>query len=201
MTRVAILDYGTGNLHSLANGLRHAGADVRVESEPGRAMSADALVLPGVGAFAPAAARLRGSRGALRAALESGLPCLAICLGMQLLFDCSDEGDGDGLGLVEGRVTRVNARRVPHMGWNTVVPATDALVARAGLRSAYFAHTFACRPAQERVVTAWTEHDGDRLPAIVRVARTVGVQFHPEKSSSAGVAFLRAFCSDAKGAA
>lgn len=199
--RLAILDYGVGNLHSLANGLLHAGARVSVEPDPGRAMAAEALVLPGVGAFTPAAVRLHDRREALRTALETGLPCLAICLGMQLLFERSDEGQGAGLGLIQGCVTRVSARRVPHMGWNTIEPETDTLVARAGLRSAYFAHTFACRPAREGVVSAWTSHDDDRFPAIVRVSRTVGVQFHPEKSSHAGIAFLRAFCDEARGAA
>lgn len=199
--RLAILDYGVGNLHSLANGLSHAGADVSVEPDPGRALDAEALVLPGVGAFAPAADRLHDRREVLRTALERGLPCLAICLGMQLLFDRSDEGEGAGLGLIQGPVTRVSARRVPHMGWNTIEPETDPLVARAGLRSAYFAHTFACRPARTDVVSAWTSHGGDRFPAIVRVGRTVGVQFHPEKSSHAGIAFLRAFCDEARRAA
>ncbi|HSA56324.1 MAG TPA: imidazole glycerol phosphate synthase subunit HisH [Gemmatimonadaceae bacterium] len=195
--RVAILDYGVGNLHSLANGLSAAGAEVQLERDPARATDAAALVLPGVGAFATAAARLDAGRDALRAALEAGLPCLAICLGMQLLFEASDEGEGSGLGLVEGRVTRVTATRVPHMGWNRVETTTEHLATRAGLRSAYFAHAFACRPRLDSVVSAWTSHDGDRFPAIVRVRRTVGVQFHPEKSSRAGIAFLRAFCEEA----
>ena len=195
--RLAILDYGVGNLHSLANGLSYAGADVCLEPDPGRALGAEGIVLPGVGAFAPAAARLGTQREALRAALAAGFPCLAICLGMQLLFERSAEGEGAGLGLIEGQVTRLSARRVPHMGWNTLEPGSDPLLARSALRSAYFAHASVCRPAHVGVISAWTSHDDDRFPGIGRVGRTVGVQFHPEKSSREGIAFLRAFCDEA----
>jgi glutamine amidotransferase len=130
----------------------------------------------------------------MRAAIQGGLPTIGICLGMQLLFDASDEGGGVGLGVIPGRVTRLNALRVPQIGWNDVDPRGDEpLFVDAPLPIAYFANSFVCRPTDERSVIAWTTHEGDRFPAAVRVGETVGVQFHPEKSSSHGVSFLHAF--------
>jgi glutamine amidotransferase len=188
-----ILDHGAGNLHSLAGALASSGADVRIESDVLRACSGDALVIPGVGGFAPVAARLESSRDVLRDALSSGLPCLSICLGMQLLFGKSEEGEGVGIQLIEGETTRVKADRIPHMGWNRVessdAPFSDSLM--------YFAHSFVVRPLDAGVVTAWTTYDGDRFPAIVRMANTIGVQFHPEKSGSVGRRFLAVWLEEA----
>ncbi len=191
--RVSLFDYGAGNLHSLARALELGGAEVRLDTDARAALDADALVLPGVGAFGAAVARLAPARAALAEALSRGLPCLGVCLGMQLLFDVSEEGEGAGLGLVRGRVTRLRARRVPQMGWNDVEAPSDPLLARAPLGLAYYAHGFVCRPDDPSVVRAWCRHEGDRFPAMVRVGNTVGVQFHPEKSGRAGVAFVQAF--------
>jgi glutamine amidotransferase len=195
--RVTVFDYGAGNLHSLVKALEAAGADVRVEPDPARAVdegTTDALVLPGVGAFAAAAERLAPGREAMRDALARGLPALGICLGMQLLFDASDEGPGDGLGVIPGRVTRIDAARVPQIGWNTIDEARDPLFAASHLDVAYYANSFVCRPAEgDAPVIAWSEHDGDRFPAAVRRGATVGVQFHPEKSSTPGLAFVQEF--------
>jgi glutamine amidotransferase len=192
--RVTIFDYGAGNLHSLAKGLAAAGAAVAIEADPLRAVRAtDALVLPGVGAFAQAAERLAPGRAAIQRALRAGLPCLGVCLGMQLLFDASEEGPGAGLGVVAGNVTRLRARRVPQIGWNAVDAADDPLFARAPLSIAYYANAYVCRPTSAAAVIAWSTHEDDRFAAAIRTGRTVGVQFHPEKSSSAGVRFLRAF--------
>jgi imidazole glycerol-phosphate synthase subunit HisH len=190
--RVTILDYGAGNLHSLAKALDEGPWSVHVETNSIAAANCDLLVLPGVGAFGHAAASLAPGRDALRDAIRGGLPCVGICLGMQLLFDGSDEGTGAGLGVIEGRVTRVRARRVPHIGWSAIEDASDTAFERAPLGIAYYANGFACRPTRADVVRAWTSHDGDRFPAMVREGNAVGVQFHPEKSSRAGVAFLRA---------
>lgn len=189
--RVTLFDYGAGNLHSLAKALERPGTDVRIEADPARALATDALVLPGVGAFGAAAARLSPGREAMRDALAGGLPCFAVCLGMQLLLEASDEGEGAGLGLIPGRVRTLAAKRVPHMGWNGFEDAREPLLGGVGLATAYFAHSFACAPTNEACVTAWTRHETDRFPSIVRVANTLGVQFHPEKSSQAGVAFVR----------
>lgn len=190
--RVTLFDYGAGNLHSLAKALAtEEGVDVRVEVDPTRAVDTEVLVLPGVGAFGAAAARLAPGREVMRSALERGLPCLGICLGMQLLFDSSDEGEGQGLGYFAGRVTRLAARRVPQIGWNQV--DDDRTLSGAKLDTVYYAHSFVCRAEDASVVKGWTTHEDDRFPAVVRRGRVVGVQFHPEKSSSAGVAFVRTF--------
>jgi glutamine amidotransferase len=193
MIRATILDYGAGNLHSLSKALATPDVTVRIETDPLAAIETDVLILPGVGAFTGAISRLDPSRDAMRRALNEGLPCLGICLGMQLLFDSSDEGPGTGLGFFAGRVDRLCAALVPHMGWNTLHEATDPLLPSGALETAYYAHSFVCRPTDSAVVTAWTTVGQDRFPAIVRRRNTVGVQFHPEKSSAPGVRFIRAF--------
>jgi glutamine amidotransferase len=194
--RVTVFDYGAGNLHSLVKALEAGGAAVRVETDAVAAVrDTDALVLPGVGAFAPAAARLGPGRVVMRDALLHGLPALGICLGMQLLFDASDEGAGAGLGLVPGRVAKLTAVRVPQIGWNRLIDVREPLLQAAGLDVAYYANSYVGRPTPEgeAFVTAWSEHEGDRYPASVRRANVIGTQFHPEKSSTRGVAFVRAF--------
>lgn len=188
MTIWTLFDWGAGNLHSLEKALARSGADVRVEADPVVAAEAVALVLPGVGAFGPAAARLAPVRERLRARLLGGLPCIGVCLGMQMLFDASEEGPGQGLGIFPGAVTRLRARQVPHMGWSTLEDVREP--ALEGLDVAYFAHGFACRLEDPSLARATTEHEGDRFPSAVRRGRVVGVQFHPEKSSRTGVEAL-----------
>jgi glutamine amidotransferase len=195
--KVTIFDYGAGNLHSLAKALANDDVNVHIESRAEAAIETDALILPGVGAFGLAAERLVSGRQTMQRALHDGLPCLGICLGMQLLFERSDEGEGAGLGILQGAATRIRARRVPHIGWNTIDHPSDPLFAVAPLPIAYFANGYACRPRSGEVVTAWTEHEDDRFPAAVRLGRVVGVQFHPEKSSMAGVRFIQAFLEEA----
>lgn len=195
--KIGIFDYGAGNLHSLAKALARTGHVVIVETDPRRAIEADLLVLPGVGAFQTAAAKIAPARERMRDALRDGLPAIGVCLGMQLLFDESEEGPGAGIGLLEGRVTRLRADRVPHIGWNSLEQTTDPAFARAPLAVAYYAHGYVCRPESEEVVTAWTTAGGDRFPAAVRQGRTAGVQFHPEKSSRAGVELLAALVEEA----
>lgn len=195
--RVTLFDHGAGNLHSLAKALAAAGADPVITADPTQLLDAEAIVLPGVGAFAPAAARLAPAREAVRDALLAGTPALGICLGMQLLFESSEEGEGAGLGVLAGRVTRLAAERLPHLGWNSLTSAGEPLLERAPLDAVYYAHSYACRPSEPQAMTAWSELEGERFPAIVRRGRVVGVQFHPEKSSQAGLAFLRAFLAEA----
>jgi len=195
--RVTLFDYGAGNLHSLGKALETGTTEVRVTSDPLASLATDVLVLPGVGAFAAAAERLAPAREAMRAAIEGGLPCLGVCLGMQLLFEASAEGPGLGLGVLAGAVERLEARRVPQIGWNALEPAGDPLFAQSALADAWFANSYVCRPRDPGVVTAWSTHEGDRFPAAVRSGRTLGVQFHPEKSSRAGVRFLHAFLAEA----
>jgi glutamine amidotransferase len=191
--RVTLFDYGAGNLHSLAKALRGDDRDVRFETDPRAALDTDVLVLPGVGAFEPAARALAPGRVAMRDAIAAGLPCLGICLGMQLLFDASDEGAGAGLGVVPGRVSKLRTERTPQIGWNTIDDSIDPMFAEARFETAYYANSFVCRPVDESVVTAWSTHEGDRSPAAVRAGSAVGVQFHPEKSSAPGLAFVHEF--------
>lgn len=192
--RIAILDYGAGNLHSLAKAIRVG--QVRIEPDVSQCLQSDVMVLPGVGSFPQAAAHLADARGQLRQAIVSGFPVIGICLGMQLFFDASDEGPGAGLGIIPGRVTTLAARRVPQMGWNSIEDARDAAVTSARLTTAYYANSYVARPTDPAVVRGWSTHDGDRFPAIVRVHRAVGVQFHPEKSSAPGVRFLNALVAE-----
>jgi glutamine amidotransferase len=187
-TRITIFDYGAGNLHSLAKALDVEGATIYVEGDPIAATQTDALILPGVGAFSSAAERLAPGRDVMRNAIENGLPTLGICLGMQLLFDGSDEGPGEGLGVIPGRVRKLSAQRVPQIGWNDVETLDDALPLVA-----YFANSYVCEPVDPDTIIAYTTHERDRFASAVSVANAIGVQFHPEKSSAAGVEFVRNF--------
>ena len=200
--RVTVFDYGAGNLHSLIKALETPRSRVRVETDPARAVqSTDALVLPGVGAFASSAARLASGRNVMRDALLDGLPCLGICLGMQLLFESSDEGPGEGLAIFPGRVTRLDARRVPQIGWNRLDDVREPLAMNTQLDMAYYANSFVCRPTPDAIthVVAWSTHEHDRFPAAVRRGAVIGTQFHPEKSSTPGVRFVHAFLDAAAG--
>jgi glutamine amidotransferase len=196
---VALLDYGAGNLHSLAKALERGGARVRVTTDWDQALGADALVLPGVGAFSAAVEALPADRAPVRDALENGLPCLGICLGMQLFFDGSDEGEGEGIGFIPGRVRRLHAPVVPHMGWNDVEDGGDPLFGgdARGL-AGYYAHSYQCDPTDPSAVIAWTEYAGTRIAAAVRRGRSWGVQFHPEKSSRPGLELLSNFLEEAR---
>jgi len=191
--RITLFDYGAGNLHSLGKALTGEARDVRIVDDPLGALDTDVLVLPGVGAFGAAAERLAPARDAMREALLAGLPTLGICLGMQLLFEASEEGAGAGLGVFAGRVDRLRAARTPQIGWNAIDDATDPAFAASGLVTAYYANRYVCRPADPSVVSAWSTHDGDRYAAAVRRGACVGVQFHPEKSSRPGLRFLDHF--------
>ncbi len=196
--KVTLFDYGAGNIHSLAKALARGGAQVRIEPDPRQCTEGDALVLPGVGAFSPAADRLRAGREWMRDAIEGGFPCLGICLGMQLFFESSEEGEGQGLGLFRGRVQRLRSGRIPHIGWNTLERASDSLLTTAVLQRVYYAHSYVCRPPSDAAVTAWSRHGEEEFPAAIRSGSAVGVQFHPEKSSAAGLAFIRAFLEEAR---
>lgn len=190
---IALFDYGAGNLHSLGKGLTAAGASVQITDDWTAAVSLDALVLPGVGAFGQAASALPVDRVPLRSALAAGLPCLGICLGMQLLFAESDESDGEGIGLIPGRVERLSAAVVPQMGWNDVEVAGDPLFEGIDSLVAYYANSYVCVPADASDAIAWSEYGGVRYAAAARRANTWGVQFHPEKSSTAGRRILDNF--------
>ena len=194
MARVAVLDYGMGNLRSVARAVEHAGGEPVVTSDPDEVARADALIVPGVGAFGACMENLRAT-GLDRATVafgETGRPLVGVCLGMQVLFDHGQEGDASGLGLLTGDVTRLpGGVKVPHMGWNQV-EWTGAHPLVRGIASGtrfYFVHSYACRPADD-VVVGVTEH-GDRFPAVVARDNVFATQFHPEKSGEAGLEIYR----------
>lgn len=191
---VALFDYGAGNLHSLAKALELAGATVKVTPSIPEALRSEALVLPGVGSFGAAVRALTGDEERVRDALQGGLPCLGICLGMQLLLDASEEGSGRGIGIIPGEVRRLAGRIVPQMGWNDVATAPgEPLFAGVEGLVAYYANSYVCRPADPGVAVGWSDYDGERYAAAVRQGRTWGVQFHPEKSSVQGLRIIRNF--------
>jgi len=196
---VVLVDYGMGNRRSVEKALEHVGARVARTDDAGALAAADAIVLPGVGAFPEAMRRLAalGLVEPLRERAAAGAPLLGICLGMQLLFEWSEEHEGAaGLGLLPGTVTRLRAPglKVPHIGWSTVT-FTRPSVLTDGLGEAaafYHVHTYACRPAEESDVVGRGEY-GERFVSIVERANVMGAQFHPEKSSLDGLALLRNF--------
>jgi glutamine amidotransferase len=196
--RIALFDYGAGNLHSLGKALEAAGARITVTSDWAEALSLDALVLPGVGAFGQAARALPDDRTVVRDALAGGLPCLGICLGMQLFFEDSDEADGKGIGLVSGRVRLLDAPVVPHMGWNDVETEDDPLFAGVDRLVAYYANSYVCEPRDRTCVIARSSYARRSFAAGVRAANSWGVQFHPEKSSSDGRRIIANFVDAAR---
>ena len=205
MQSVALIDYGSGNLRSAEKALVRAAngsAEIRVTSDPDTILAADRIVLPGVGAFA-ACMRAFQARPGLEAALneavrEKGRPFLGICVGMQLVATRGLEfGETKGLGWIAGDVRRIApdnpAAKVPHMGWNELIdPHGPPLIAGIGAAPMYFTHSFAFYPDDPADVAAYVDHGG-KFPAAVAKANVAGVQFHPEKSQSAGLALLARF--------
>ena len=193
MADVVIVDYGAGNLRSVARAVAHAGIEALVTSHPAAIENARALIVPGVGAAADTMAHLRegGLDGPIRDYIESGRPFLGVCMGMQALFDVSEEGgEHECLGVLPGRIVRFPAGlTVPHMGWNTVElraphPVFDGIEDDAYF---YFVHSYHPRPQDDPVVLGETEYDGVRFPAVVGRGNLVATQFHPEKSGSDGL--------------
>lgn len=192
MTRVAVLDYNVGNIFSMMSALKRTGLEVELTSDPSRIQSADGLVLPGVGNFGAASRMLDPYRGALAEAMESGKPMLGSCLGMQLLFESSEEAEGAGLGFIKGCVRRFGKGvKVPHTGWNRVTPVKPCPLLE-GVEGSYFyfVHSYYPDPADPGDAAATTEY-GERFVSIVSRGCLHGTQFHPEKSGTSGAALLR----------
>lgn len=201
MTRIAVVDHGAGNLVSIAQGLERAGAQVAVVDHPRGLQGAAGVVLPGVGATAAVMAGIEraGFAAPLR---ELTVPLLGICVGMQVLFETSDEDGAECLGILPGRVGRLaGAPRLPHIGWNDlVVLRPDPLLEGLGEAPVvYFVHSFAPLPADPEVVIAETEY-GQRFPAMVRRGSVAGTQFHPERSGPIGLRLLANFVAACSGA-
>ncbi|MDQ3447734.1 MAG: imidazole glycerol phosphate synthase subunit HisH [Chloroflexota bacterium] len=194
MTEVAVVDYGAGNLVSIQHALERVGATVRLASRPTDLVGADVVVVPGVGASGPAMARLRrrGLHRAITEALGDGAWYFGVCLGLQLVFERSEEDGAEMLGLLAGSVERVpDAPRLPHIGWNALErvrehPLLDGVADGA---PAYFVHSFVGVPDDRSVVVAETEHGG-RFPSIVASGRILGIQCHPERSGTDGLRIL-----------
>jgi glutamine amidotransferase len=199
--KTALFDYGAGNLHSLGKSLERAGAEVIITNDWQQAISFDALVMPGVGAFGHAAAALPADRDSLRDALAAGLPALGICLGMQLLFDTSDESVGHGIGFIPGQVQKLQTETVPQMGWNDIETGKDPIFDGTRDLVAYYANSYVCVPKVDADAIAWSEYGGTRYVAAARKANAWGLQFHPEKSSDQGRRILENWVTLAKAAA
>jgi len=190
---LTVADFGVGNLHSIAKALERAGAEARIASRADRLLRAEALVLPGVASFGPVTRRLRPIRTELHARLGAGLPTLGICIGLQALFERSEEAEGRGLGFIPGAVERLRGPRVPHMGWNTVEFTPDPLFAGVAPETHfYFAHSYAGRPPPSAMIGRTRTGEYSFCSALRR-GGTYGVQFHPEKSASAGLRVLENF--------
>ncbi len=201
---VAVLDYGVGNLHSAAKALDRAGAEVRVVPTVGEAAGAAGLVVPGVGAYGACLRGLASAGGPAAVAgwLEGGRPLLGICVGMQLLFEASEEGPvSDGVAVVPGKLRRLTGPvKIPHIGWDevTVRPGSRLFAGLGDGTRFYFVHSYAPEP-DGQAVAAVCDYGG-RFAAAVEHGNLFGTQFHPEKSGAAGLALLANFVSEVRAA-
>ena len=201
MVKIAVIDYDMGNLHSACKGLAIAGAIPQVTDRAADLAAADALVLPGDGAFDPAMQHLR-SRDLvepIQAAIASGKPFLGICLGLQLLFDYSDEGTEAGLGLIPGHIKKIQKEpdiTIPHMGWNQLTLTQPDIPLWQGIHNGdwvYFVHSYYAEPTDTAVVAATTCHGQQTVTAAVAKDNIMAMQYHPEKSAPAGLTMLSNF--------
>ena len=201
MASIAVIDYDMGNLHSACKGLENAGATTQITDSPQVIADADAIVLPGVGAFDPAMQHLRSRdlEAPIKAAIASGKPFLGICVGLQMLFEGSEEGTEPGLGIIPGFVRRFRPEpglTIPHMGWNTLeltqpnLPLWHSLSDPAWV---YFVHSYYVDPIDPQIRAATVTHGTQTVTAAIARDNLVAVQFHPEKSSTAGLKVLANF--------
>lgn len=196
MVGIAIVDFGVGNLHSIRRGLELAGAQAKITNEPDEIAAADAIVLPGVGAFKSAMQELGSNLDIIKQATSAGKPLLGICLGMQLLLAWSEEGGHtEGLGLIPGKVIKLpRTQKVPHMGWNSLeIKRGHPFLAdvQSGAH-VYFVHSYLVQSEDEAAVLATSTY-GIEFPAVVARGAVIGTQFHPEKSGGAGLQMLQNF--------
>ena len=196
--RIGLIDYGMGNLHSVQRALERLDAKVVSVMDSTAMATCDGLVLPGVGAFDPAMERLqqRGLASAIQSWCQQGKPLLGICLGLQLLFEGSDEGQAPGLGLLQGRVIalpRKSGHPIPHMGWEPLIPAEPSPLLPEGSPESwvYFVHSYAAAPTDAACTTALVAFADQTVTAAVWQGAIAACQFHPEKSGEAGEAILR----------
>jgi glutamine amidotransferase len=195
MPKVTIIDYKVGNIFSMYRSLERAGLEVEVSSNPSEILASDGVILPGVGAFGPAAKNLSPLKETIYECIEQGTPFLGSCLGVQLFFDKSEESAGEGLGLIEGEVKRFrNEVKTPHMGWNNLIITKETELLK-GLTSDsyfYFVHSYYVKPLRNEVSAAKTYYDVE-FTSVVAKGNLFGTQFHPEKSGEQGAQILRNF--------
>lgn len=196
--RVTMADYGAGNLHSLRKALERCGAYVTVTDDMGELAEAECIAFPGVGAFDSVMGAIGDAGESIARRILDGTPCLGVCIGMQIAAGGSDEGSLPGMGIVKGRVVKVEADRIPHIGWNTV-SSDDPIFDGIDSMSFYFAHSFRVSPGDVRTVKGVTEYGRTEIPSLIRKGNFVGSQFHPEKSSFSGLRFLSNFVDFAEG--
>jgi glutamine amidotransferase len=203
MSVIAVVDYDMGNLHSVCKGLENVGAVPKITDSPAIIEQADAVVLPGVGSFDPAMLNLRSRNliEPIKSAIASGKPFLGICLGLQILFESSEEGVEPGLGVIAGKVRRFRSEpglTIPHMGWNQLEFAQPNLPLWEGLPSdpwVYFVHSYYVDPVDLQVRSAMVTHGSQNVTAAIAKDNLMAVQFHPEKSSTTGLQMLSNFVS------
>ncbi|MGB8687650.1 MAG: imidazole glycerol phosphate synthase subunit HisH [Microcoleus sp.] len=202
MSVIAVVDYDMGNLHSVCKGLENVGAVPKITDSPAIIEQADAVVLPGVGSFDPAMQHLRSRNliEPIKSAIASGKPFLGICLGLQILFESSEEGTEPGLGIIQGTVRRFRSEpglTIPHMGWNQL-EFTQDLALWQNLPAqpwVYFVHSYYVDPVDTQVRSAMVTHGSQNVTAAIAKDNLMAVQFHPEKSSSTGLQMLSNFVS------
>ena len=206
MSVIAVVDYGMGNLHSVCKGLENVGAVPKITDSPAIIEQADAVVLPGVGSFDPAMQNLRSRNliEPIKRAIASGKPFLGICLGLQILFESSEEGVEPGLGVIAGKVRRFRSEpglTIPHMGWNQLQFTQRDLPLWQNLPSdpwVYFVHSYYVDPVDWEVRSAIVTHGSQNVTAAIAKDNLMAVQFHPEKSSSTGLQMLSNFVSQVR---
>ncbi|MGB6298343.1 MAG: imidazole glycerol phosphate synthase subunit HisH [Rivularia sp. (in: cyanobacteria)] len=206
MAVIAVIDYDMGNLHSVCKALEKAGATPKITSSPSDLEKATAVVLPGVGAFDPAMLSLRDRNliEPIKNVIKGGKPFLGICLGMQILFESSEEGVEKGLGIIPGKVKRFRPSgeiRIPHMGWNQleITQAKSLLWEHLPPQPwVYFVHSFYVDPVDKKVNAATVTHGSQTVTAAVAYDNVTAVQFHPEKSSNVGLQILSNFVSQVR---
>jgi len=195
LAKAVIFDYGVGNLLSLKCALEKAGLEAEIGTSAKELATADAIALPGVGAFTPATEKLNKAKETLIKKVEDGTPLLGICLGMQLFFEKSEEGPGNGLSLFKGKNVHLPSTvKVPHMGWNTlnIVKQNELFEGIAEDSYVYFVHSLYPVPVDKKIVCAKTEY-GTTFTSAIASKNIYGTQFHPEKSGDIGLAILKNF--------
>ena len=196
---VAIIDYGAGNLHSVKNALNFLGADSVITRDKDEILSADHVILPGVGSFGDAMECINNSGlyDVIKKAADGSRPFLGICLGLHLLFDESEESPGvKGLGILSGKVTKIPdcGLKIPHMGWNNIEVSKESRILPTESEFMYFVHSYYINPQNSDVVSSYTTY-GDKLGVSIEQGNVFAVQFHPEKSGEAGLNILKKFIS------